>query len=263
MSQSKANTTMSYREPRFWLRVIGSVILAGGVAVTLLLALTHLRQVMIEKRSLEHLESFSKTLMMSIEPTRGHFPPAYVLDNDGRRVHSWRAYLLPFFDFDYGADGRIYKFDEPWDSPANTRFRNETPYYKHYSCPLGATGSQNVTYLCVVGGTLWPLPRIRDDLWKKPSSRSIREGGIVPIRGRAILLVDIFESDIPWTMPEDINLSELVSLLREDPTGNLFQRKIRHVVGVDAQGKLHIYKPKRDMEEIRAILDAENELKIE
>jgi hypothetical protein len=117
--------------------------------------------------------------------------------------------------------------------------------------------------LCVVGGKLWPLPRIRDDLWKKPSSCSIREGGIVPSRGRAILLVDVFESDIPWTMPEDINLSELVSLLREDPTGKLFQRRIRHVVVVDAQSTLHIYKPKRDMEEIRAILDAEYELKKE
>jgi len=53
------------------------------------------------------------------------FPPAAGLDKDGKPVHSWRVYLLPFI----GREDlhKKYNFDEPWDSPGNSLLHDKMP----------------------------------------------------------------------------------------------------------------------------------------
>src|SRR5262245_60656054 len=48
----------------------------------------------------------------------GTFPPAYITDEDGRPMHSWRVLLLPYLD--QHSVYRQYRFDEPWDGPNNS-----------------------------------------------------------------------------------------------------------------------------------------------
>ena len=84
-----------------------------------------------------------------------------------------------------------------------------------------------------------------------------------PNQGKAILFVEVVESDIPWTKPTDISLSELVSLCREDPGGDLFRRRIRYVVTVDAKGTPFILDPVRDFEEIEKLVESEAAAKTE
>lgn len=49
--------------------------------------------------------------------TYGSFPPAYLADETGKPMHSWRTLLLPYLD---GAQlYNEYRFDEPWDSTHN------------------------------------------------------------------------------------------------------------------------------------------------
>ena len=50
----------------------------------------------------------------------GAFPAAYVADENGRPMHSWRVALLPFLEqSDLYSQ---YNFNEPWDSPENLRW---------------------------------------------------------------------------------------------------------------------------------------------
>jgi hypothetical protein len=255
MSQAESHPGVSRRKPRLSWRILGSILLAAVVVAIVVLGMIHLWRTLREQRCRKELTFFSYALM-NHHTSQGHLPPAYLMDSNGRRMHSWRACLILLVDrYEYSGSGYYYKFDEPWDSPYNTWFG--TGYGEYYSCPVYATGSHNASYLCVVGGALWPLPKIRDKDWNQPGSRSRSEGGVLPRRGKAILFVEVVESDIPWTKPEDISLSELVSLLREDPTGDRFRRRIRHVVAVDANASLHILDAARDLQEIRKLVESE------
>jgi hypothetical protein len=122
---------------------------------------------------------------------------------------------------------------------------------------IALNGSRNATYLCVVGAALWLVPQKRHDDWNLPFSFYRKEGGVLPSHGKALLLVEVVESDIPWTKPEDISLSELASLLREDPSGAQFCRRIRHVVAVDSARTLSILDPNKDIEEIKTLVESE------
>ena len=56
---------------------------------------------------------------------KGHFPPAYVLGQDGRPAHSWRVLLLPYLGYEdlYSR----YNFSEPWNGPNNRLLADEMP----------------------------------------------------------------------------------------------------------------------------------------
>jgi hypothetical protein len=71
------------------------------------------------------------------------------------------------------------------------------------------------------------------------------------------LLVEVVESDIPWTKPEDISISEIAALLREDRNGDRFRRRIRHVVAVDAAKTLSILDPVSGLDEIKTLVESE------
>jgi type II secretory pathway pseudopilin PulG len=50
------------------------------------------------------------------------FPPAYTVDADGNRLHSWRTLLLPYLD-----QQELYAsidFSKPWNDPVNARAFN-------------------------------------------------------------------------------------------------------------------------------------------
>ena len=69
--------------------------------------------------------------MLNYENANGHFPPAYVADEKGRPMHSWRVLILPYLE-----EGELYKqynMNEPWDSPHNRTLAAKMP--KVYRCP--------------------------------------------------------------------------------------------------------------------------------
>jgi hypothetical protein len=232
-------------------------VLAAAAVTIVFLGIEHLWQTNREQCCRRELEFFSQALI-HYHTQAGYLPSAYVMDASGRRMHSWRPRLISFVDVnEYVGAGFHYNFGEPWDSRYNTWFRNKTSFHAYYSCPIYAEGSRNASYLCVVGGVLWPVPTLRDEPWSEAGSCSVGKGGVLPSRGEAILLVELCESHIPWTKPEDITLSEIALLLRKDPSGALFRRQIRNVVTVDAEESLHILDPIRQLREIRAIIDAE------
>jgi prepilin-type processing-associated H-X9-DG protein len=74
------------------------------------------------------------------------FPPAYTVDADGNRLHSWRTLLLPYMD-----QAPLYKqidLSKPWDDPANAAaFKTIIPGYR---CPSADSAGTHTTYLAVV-----------------------------------------------------------------------------------------------------------------
>jgi hypothetical protein len=85
----------------------------------------------------------------------GMFPPAYIADDAGRPVHSWRILVLPYL----GAETAYEKYDfaSPWHSAANRSLIDSLGSYP-YKCPSAPPENATMTdFLAVVGrDTVWP-----------------------------------------------------------------------------------------------------------
>lgn len=80
----------------------------------------------------------------------GAFPPAFVADENGRKLHSWRVLILPYLD-----QAPLYEtidLSKPWDDPVNADAYNADLFV--YRCPSADVPSTHTTYLALVGEDL-------------------------------------------------------------------------------------------------------------
>ena len=85
--------------------------------------------------------------IMNYESAYGTLPPAFTVDAEGNRLHSWRTLILPYI-----GEVSIYRsidLTKPWDHPANAKAREAVVAY--YACPSTANEEHLTTYLAVVG----------------------------------------------------------------------------------------------------------------
>lgn len=139
----------------------------------------------------------------------GVFPPAYVEDEAGKPLYSWRVLILPFLE----EDALYQQFDltQTWDSDANVALVGEMPDvfaspYAYERAPLGET-----SYLALVD-----LPKGRTVL-RAGESRTLAE---IPdgVSGTAMVASrpDCF---VIWTEPVDVDpLEFLASAAEVKPT---------------------------------------------
>ena len=130
----------------------------------------------------------------------GCFPPAYVVDKDGRPMHSWRVVILQYMECNSLYER--YKFDEPWDGPNNKKLFAARPSL--YACPDDqnalAQGATTTTYVAVVGSNAaWPGKR----------SRSKGDAELLGNSSTTIMLVEAADAGIKWTEPRDLSLDAL------------------------------------------------------
>lgn len=132
----------------------------------------------------------------------GSFPPAYVTDRSGRRMHSWRVLILPYLG--YESLYREYDFNEPWDGPNNQKLLAKRPNV--YACPdeyaLSVEAPARTAYLAVVG---------KEAAWQGEETRN---PGAPPLAGKlhtTVMLVETADSSIAWTQPDDYSLDALKS----------------------------------------------------
>lgn len=79
----------------------------------------------------------------------GHFPPAYTVDSNGVRLHSWRTLILPYLE-----QRRLYEsidLTKSWDDPVNAKARQQN--LGVYECPTAFLFDRLTTYLALVGPT--------------------------------------------------------------------------------------------------------------
>lgn len=126
--------------------------------------------------------------MHNYAAVHGKFPPA-VIQNPGQQPYSWRVALLPYLEQQNLYDQ--YKFDEPWDSPANLKIAQvAVPFY----CSEGGGSNASTIYLVTGKNTAF-----------EPDGRGVGFAQIRDGMSNTAMLVQA-KRDIPWSKPEDIEL---------------------------------------------------------
>ena len=134
----------------------------------------------------------------------GCLPPPCVYNASGRPMHSWRVLILPFFEHEelYAQWYAEYDFNEPWDGPNNRKLLEHKPY--SYSCvdDPGAhkEGAMTTSYVTVVGSKA---------AWQLNERTTLREPGLQGQMESTIVLVEMADSGIPWTEPNDLCIDDL------------------------------------------------------
>ena len=144
--------------------------------------------------------------------TYGCLPPAYVADNKGRPMHSWRVLLLASMGYPARSTYDAYNFNEPWDGPNNQKLASQMNSI--YACPNHGDRAEKflTSYVAFVG----PQAAFTG---KTPTSLN----SIIKINPRTIMLCEIDNIEIKWMEPKDINLE--YENLRRGNSVNCFSSK--------------------------------------
>lgn len=119
----------------------------------------------------------------------GTLPPAYLTDEDGKPMHSWRVLILPFMEQQELYDQ--YNFDEPWNGPNNRLLWSKMP--KFYSCPEAEFDAPLTSYQVAVGpGTAFD------------PEQSITFDDMLDGTSNTVLVFDAAADPVIWTEPRDI-----------------------------------------------------------
>lgn len=143
--------------------------------------------------------------LLNYESVNGQFPPAYTVDADGNRLHSWRTLILPYIE--EGALFETIDLTKPWDDPANAEAR-ET-YVTPYVCPSSSEGDFHTHYLALVG----PNHVLRDSEGRKFEEimESLDEGS----SHIAMIMEAPVGKAVHWMEPRDAD-AEFLNRLKAD-----------------------------------------------
>ena len=168
----------------------------GGVLVALLLpAVQAAREAARRTQCNNNLKQIA-IAFQNYNDTYGTFPPAYIPDEDGKPMHSWRVLILPFIE-QQGLHQR-YDFDEPWDSPNNRAVTDV--HIPAFTCPSSptSTGSAETNYMVITGpGTVF-------DGAKAAKLAEIKDG-----TSNTLLVVEVAGAGTNWAEPVDLDASKL------------------------------------------------------
>lgn len=169
----------------------------------------------------------------------GSFPPAYVADETGRPMHSWRALILPFLETLPMA--ARYRFDEPWDGPHNRLLHDERLFA--YQCPSSKGSTSTTNYLAVAGaGTAWP------------GTDSLQLTDFTDGTAQTILVVEVADSDVIWCEPRDLHVGQMSLAINGDPGQGVSSHHQQSAHVVMADGSAHSISNDLDPKTLRSLL---------
>ncbi len=170
-----------------------------AIAAILLAIAAALLPIIMARRAVSHTSMCKShifapaTFVRNYLEYHGSLPPAFVPDETGTTLHSWRVELLRGDYFEYDTS-------EPWTSLDNRRILAGR-FQDAYTCPTDkkALAQSATSYVAVIGNdTFWP--------GAKPRYLS---GDIEQFKDK-ILFIEISNSGIPWTEPRDISFDEAI-----------------------------------------------------
>lgn len=129
----------------------------------------------------------------------GCFPPAAIVDRQGRPMLSWRVAILPYLGSAQQQQYSKFRLDEPWDSPHNLALVNDCPDV--YACPSDPDMKPGMTgYQVAVGAdTLFP-----------PDFRPVASAEVTDGTSNT-LAVGETRRTVPWTKPEDVPMAGVLA----------------------------------------------------
>jgi prepilin-type processing-associated H-X9-DG protein len=179
--------------------------------------------------------------LIQYESNNGCFPPPYIVDAEGKPMHSWRVLLLPYLDQRYLHIA--YRFDEPWDGPNNRKLHDTV--LKIYSCPSRdeKQPQTETSYVVIVGPqTMWPGD-------KAISAADLKDG-----MSNTITVVEVANSGIHWMEPRDLHVVQMPMAINP-PRGQGICSAHPHGAQVSfADGSVRFLTDKTPSDVLRALL---------
>jgi len=120
----------------------------------------------------------------------GVLPPAYTVDANGKRLHSWRTLILPYLD--QAALFNSIDLSKPWDDPVNEKaFQTELGVF---SCPSFEVQKGHTSYMVIVAS---------NGCFRADRSVTFKE--ITDGTSTTLLVVEVPAQDaVPWMSPTDL-----------------------------------------------------------
>lgn len=183
----------------------GALFVCGGMLVALLLpAVQAAREAARRTQCVNNLKMIG-IAMHNYADVHGAFPPAYLADENGKPMHSWRVLLLPYLEHQELYDR--YDFSEPWDGPNNRQLAALIPNV--FACPSHAAGgpaNTTTSYAIISGpGTLFEAD-------KSSSISSVTDG-----LSNTLLVAEATGAAIPWMEPRDLDVALMTMTLNGSP----------------------------------------------
>ncbi|MEX0792767.1 MAG: DUF1559 domain-containing protein [Pirellulaceae bacterium] len=138
--------------------------------------------------------------LLNYESHYGQFPPAYVPDDEGRPMHSWRVLILPYMDEEWHYEQ--YDFQKPWDDPENLKLLEAIPFC--YRSPWDSNRDEPpLTTPCLAISEPGTILGTTEGAKRADISQDLAE---IPV------VIGNFQQPIPWTQPSDISPQQWVAL---------------------------------------------------
>ncbi len=175
--------------------VLGGVVVFGGILIALLLpAIQAAREAARRATCINHMKQIA-VAMHNYHDVHGSFPPAYLADEDGKPMHSWRVLILPYMEEQFIYEQ--YDFDQPWDSPHNLALADMISNV--YRCPSSpSVDSAETSYMMIVG------PDTISDGTSASRFRDITDG-----TANTIMLVEVDQPLSNWMEPRDLDATQI------------------------------------------------------
>ncbi|MEO9591365.1 DUF1559 domain-containing protein [Rhodopirellula bahusiensis] len=187
--------------PLLGLALVG-VLVCGGLVVGITLpAMTAAREAARRMNCSGNMKQIGLALH-NYHAAYNQLPPAYTVDENGNKLHSWRVAILPFME--QQALHQQIDLSKPWDAPENAAVASIV--VPAYACPSKVGDPLMTTYVAVVD----PSGMFEGAI---PTKFAQATDGLAS----TILLVETeHENEVHWMSPEDIDLQTLLERSEDD-----------------------------------------------
>ncbi|MFN0054657.1 MAG: DUF1559 domain-containing protein [Planctomycetales bacterium] len=182
-------------KPWLWWSVAAVVLIPGLCSGFLVPAVRDAREAARRTQCRGHFYGISMALS-NYHDAYGSYPPAFIADEQGRPMHSWRVLILPFID--ETELYRKYRFDEAWDGPHNRQLHDSIVRLYNCSSEQPKEASPYTSYVAVIGP---------ETFWRKENLT--RDSDITDPRNSTLVVVEIAHSFIHWMEPRDLEMSHM------------------------------------------------------
>ncbi len=180
-------------------------LVCGGILAALALpAVSAAREAARRMQCSNNLKQIALALH-NYESVYRSLPPAYTVDADGNRLHSWRTLLLPFIE-----QKTLYlqlDLTKPWNDPVNVNLTStEIPTFR---CPSSKITPGMTTYQIIVAPNS-PFP----------GSTPLKFQDIKDGLSKTLFAVETDDADaVPWAEPKDHSLQSFMSSMNPSHLG--------------------------------------------
>ena len=183
--------------------------------------------------------------MLNYESDRGHCPPAWLEDETGMPMHSWRVLLLPYLEQD-----RLYaqyNFDEPWNGPNNSKLVDQMP--EIYRDPYSSHWT---------GETIYKLVLDEGSFSTTGEGRPLDDA--VDGAASTIVVVEDRANPVNWMKPDGISINDAIAACLNKETCHYGAVETNYIKGsrfhnvATLDGAMHRISPDTDPELLRAAM---------